>query len=406
MKIGMVLDNVFPPDPRVENEAVELIKNNCEVFLFCLNYGVDKKQEIINKIQVRRYKSNGFEYKMSALAYSLPIYTFLMQKKIRHFIEKNNIEVLHIHDIRIAQAAFKANKNKLPTVLDLHENRPEIMRYYPHMQKLTGKLLISIKKWKQKEECFIKKASKVVVVSQQAKQEIVDRVGVAYDKITVAPNTVREAFFKDDNNFEIPYQKSNKEFTLLYLGDTGNRRGLETVLNGMLILNGQIKNLKFVVVGKVNLEFKNKINRLGLTKQVKLLGWQNDTSFPSWIKIADVCLCPLHRNIHHDTTYANKIFQYMSIGKPLLVSNAKAQKEIVERVQAGLVHEAENASDFSKKLLTLYQHKELRELLGQNGKEFVEKQFTWSKTSKDLINMYKQLNKREIPKVTFKKSTQ
>ena len=42
MKIGMILDDVFPPDPRVENEAITLINSGHEVFLFCLTYGNQK----------------------------------------------------------------------------------------------------------------------------------------------------------------------------------------------------------------------------------------------------------------------------------------------------------------------------------------------------------------------------
>ena len=48
MKIGMILDAEFPPDPRVENEAVSLVKNGHEVFLFCLQYGQQKPSEVIN----------------------------------------------------------------------------------------------------------------------------------------------------------------------------------------------------------------------------------------------------------------------------------------------------------------------------------------------------------------------
>ena len=47
-----------------------------------------------------------------------------------------------------------------------------------------------------------------------------------------------------------------------------------------------------------------------------------------------VCISPLLRNLHHDTTYANKIFQYMALAKPLLVSDATAQKNII--LEAGL----------------------------------------------------------------------
>ena len=38
-KIGMILDESFPPDPRVMNECKLLINEGYQVFLFCLDYG-------------------------------------------------------------------------------------------------------------------------------------------------------------------------------------------------------------------------------------------------------------------------------------------------------------------------------------------------------------------------------
>ena len=113
----------------------------------------EKSSEIINGIQIKRYNSNKLEYKLSALAYTVPFYTFLMKRKIHQFIKETKIEALHIHDIRIAEAVFNANKKyNLPVVLDLHDNMPEVMKLYPHLQKFPGKYIISPKKWKQKEE--------------------------------------------------------------------------------------------------------------------------------------------------------------------------------------------------------------------------------------------------------------
>ena len=163
MRIGMILDKTFPPDPRVENEAVALIENGHEVFLFCLKYDRNVENQEIHKIKVKRYLSNMLEYKLSALAYTFPFYTKIMEKKIINFLQKNKIEAIHIHDIRIAEAAFNANKRlKLPVVLDLHDNMPEVMKLYPHLKKFPGKQLISPKKWKAKEEYFIQKATKVI----------------------------------------------------------------------------------------------------------------------------------------------------------------------------------------------------------------------------------------------------
>ncbi|CAL2104329.1 Glycosyltransferase involved in cell wall bisynthesis [Tenacibaculum sp. 190130A14a] len=392
MRIGMILDNVYPPDPRVENEAIELIKKGHEVFLFCLSYGNELEEEVIKDIKVRRYRTNTFEYKMSALAYTIPLYTILMKKKIRNFIIRNKVEAIHIHDMRIAAAAFEANKGlDVPTILDLHENRPEIMRFYPHMQKLRGKLLISIKKWKKKEEEFIRKATKVIVVTEEAKKEIVDRVGVKANKIVVVPNTVRKSFYENQNVPEIPYQKKENEFTMLYLGDTGDRRGLETVLESMVSLKTKINNLKFVVVGKTNPKLEKQVKDLELEEEVLLMGWRDAKTFPNWVQNADVCLSPLHRNIHHDTTFANKLFQYMSFGKAILVSDATVQKKLVEEVQSGLVHEERNVEDFTQKMLSLYKDVAMRNAMGERGKEYVRNHFTWDKTSKDLIGLYNSL---------------
>ncbi|WP_299109211.1 glycosyltransferase family 4 protein [uncultured Tenacibaculum sp.] len=392
MRIGMILDNVYPPDPRVENEAIELIKKGHDVFLFCLTYGNEKEEELVKGINVRRYKTNTFEYKMSALVYTVPVYTFLMKGKISNFIHKNKIEAIHIHDIRIAEAAFKANeKNVLPVILDLHENRPEIMRFYPHMQKLRGKLLISIEKWKKKEEEFIKKATKVVVVTNEAKKEIVHRVGVDEEKIVVVPNTVRKSFYENADVPEVPYKKKEEDFTLLYLGDTGNRRGLETVLESLVVLKEKIENLTFVIVGKSNPELERQIESFRLKDCVKLMGWRDAKTFPNWVRNSDIGLSPLHRNIHHDTTFANKLFQYMSFGKPILVSDATVQKILVEEVESGLVHEERNSEDFTEKLLRMYEDEALRKKMGENGKDFVRNHFTWDKTSKDLIALYNNL---------------
>ena len=390
MRIGMILDDTFPPDPRVENEAVTLIASGHEVFLFCLSYE-GASEEIINGIQVKRYVSNKLEYKLSALAYTVPFYSIRMSQKIRDFIKKNKIEVLHIHDMRIAGAVFKANKIfSLPVVLDLHENRPEIMKFYPHLQKIPGKYLISTNKWKRKEEAFIQKSDKVIVVTKQAANEIIDRVGVQKDKLVVVPNSVRQSFYKE-SKIDIKIRERYKNhFVVLYVGDTNLRRGLLTAIEASKELSEKIPNYKLVIVGSNTTDtvLKRKCDELELNEFVDFEGWRDLTLFPSYIQSSDICISPLHRNLHHDTTYANKIFQYMSYGKPVLVSDATAQKEVIERSKSGLVHEAKNIEAYTSKILDLYNNKTKSKEYGINGQKFIEEEFTWEITSKALIEMY------------------
>ena len=54
-KVGMILDGHYPPDVRVENEALVLIEQGWEVHLLCLQYGKDLPQEEVRKgIKVHR----------------------------------------------------------------------------------------------------------------------------------------------------------------------------------------------------------------------------------------------------------------------------------------------------------------------------------------------------------------
>ena len=151
MRIGMILDASFPPDVRVENEALSLIQAGHEIFLFSLDFDKRSGQENYREIHVVRYPADKVLYKLSALAYTVPFYRWRVSGYIRDFIESCGIQVLHVHDMVIAEAAFEANRSfKLPVVLDLHENRPEIMKEYKHVQSPVGKLLISLKRWSEK----------------------------------------------------------------------------------------------------------------------------------------------------------------------------------------------------------------------------------------------------------------
>jgi glycosyltransferase involved in cell wall biosynthesis len=390
----MILDDVFPPDPRVENEAITLINGGYEVFLFCLHNGNQKTNELINGIKIRRYKFSKLTYKLSALSYDLPFYKMIMRPKINHFIKKNNIDFLHIHDIRIAESVFQVNKKyKLKVVLDLHDNIPENMRFYPHLRKFPGKYIISPKKWKLKESEFIIKADKIITVSPNFAKDIIEENNIEKEKMILVPNTVRKSFFKEAIYSKVIDEKYSNKFVVLYLGDTNIRRGLLTAIRATQLLSKRIVNFKLVIVGQNTTDsiLKEETKKLNLESFIDFEGWQDVSLFPSYIVASNICISPLYRSIQHDVAYANKIFQYMSFGKPILVSNATAQKEIVERINSGLVHQEKNKDDFCSKVLELYQNEEKAEELGNNGKQFIENEFSWEVTSQALVKLYNEL---------------
>lgn len=391
MKIGMILDAPFPIDPRVSNEASALISAGHEVYLFCLSYSKKFiKKEVIDSINIRRYYCSKLTYKFSALAYTFPYYKINMSRKINNFLNSNSIDRIHIHDIQIASSVFKANLKSLPVTLDLHENRPEIMKFYKHVNSFLGKLLISPKKWKIAEEKFSKAANNIIVVTNAAKTELCNRIGLNKNKITVFPNTVRKSFYTDfdlDNNL---VEKYRDNFVLLYLGNTSKRRGISTVINSLKVLKTQIPEIKFIIVGSSSydneLKYLSKINNV--QNLISFEGWRNENSFQSYLSICDIGVSPLESNIHHDTTYANKIFQYMSFGCPMICSNVIAQKEIVEKYEVGELFSPGNSKEFTKKVISLYNNIDKINTYSLNSRSAIENHLNNDIVSTEIVKMY------------------
>ena len=391
MKIGMILDSTYPDDARVTNECTELLKNKHEIHLFCLCFKKPfVKNEIINQINVHRYHCSKLTYKLSALANDIGLYGIVLKNKIKDFVENSDVEVLHVHDIQIAKAAISVSKRfGIKYNIDLHENRPEIMKYYKHVNSFLGKIFISPLRWKKAEESFVKKANKIVVVTENAKEELLSRVKIDQEKIVVYPNTVRDDFYKNKKIDNVLEKQYSKNFVITYVGNTSERRGLLTVIESLKIIRKTIPNIKLLIIGKSSFDdvLKNEIKKHDVEELVDFIGWVKENEIPNYLSISKLGLSPLHRNIHHDTTYANKIFQYISFGCPVVSSDVIAQSELVKKHNIGVVFEDRNVMDLTKKIIQLYNEKDLFEKFRANCIESIKK-LNNSVISNQLISIY------------------
>jgi len=135
------------------------------------------------------------------------------------------------------------------------------------------------------------------------------------------------------------------------------------------------------------------VRELELQGFVSFEGWREEKLFPSYLVSADLCISPLHKNLHHDTTLANKLFQYMGFSRPILASDVQAQKDILELSGSGITHIAEDPEDFAEKCIELYTNEERRKQMGDRGKKFLEEEFNLSRVGQDLVNCYSNLDK-------------
>ena len=396
-RVGMFIDVCYPTHPRIENEANALIAAGYEVQLFCICY--DRRLpsfEVIDGLKVHRHIGGWLLAKLAPLAFTFPFFHLYMTRHIARFIRENGIDFLHIHNMLIAPAVLRANRALcLPVLLDVHEFTPEIMKHYRHVRTFPGKYLIDPKRWKRAYNRLVEKMDRILVVTDEAKAQLLEdpEIHVQPERVVVFPNTITRAIFLQYPIEPAITAKYKGTYNIVYLGDTGLRRGTDTAIEAMPALLREIPHARLVLVGKSSADhvLKTRVRELGLERQVVFEGWKDVSLFPSFIEVAGVCISPLKRNPHHDTTYANKLFQYMALGKPQVVSDCPAQSNLIRKVDAGLVHEAGNVDDFAKKVITLYRDRPLAARLGQNGAKAVAETYHTEHTIGAMLAAYAEM---------------
>ena len=138
----MLLEADFPPDVRVEKEALSLINKGHEVTVATYTFDNNKLAETIDGINILRRKISKFTYQSSVGALRFPFYFNFWRKYLKSIFKTYTFDVVHVHDLPLAQIGYEtARRYNIPFVLDLHENFPVLLRISSHTKKILARFL-------------------------------------------------------------------------------------------------------------------------------------------------------------------------------------------------------------------------------------------------------------------------
>ena len=391
MKILMILESNFPPDVRVEKEIASLSSAGHQIILACSSPRCEDEQITWNSTKIIKKKMPKLIYKSSVAALKFPFYFSYWKKYLTSIFAENNFDAIHLHDLPLAKVAKELSlKYKIPFVLDLHENRPEIMKLYHHVKTFPGNVIISIKRWQQYQKKYANMADELILVTNEAKEDYLNKYNLNPQKVTVVPNFVDldtlNAISLDNSIIKNYHDK----YVVVYFGDTGLRRGTSTIIQAANLLK-EFKEIHFLIIGNSREdEYLKREKKESDLSNVELTGWVPFEKAASYIKVAQIGLCPFLRNTHHDTTFANKMFQYMALGKPVIVSDCISQKNLINNEDCGLVFTAGNADDLAKKILDMKRSPKYNEW-SKNSTNAVLNKYNWQNAAQKLIKVYENL---------------
>jgi glycosyltransferase involved in cell wall biosynthesis len=401
MKILMVLLQKFPPDIRVEKEARELIDAGHEVCVVATAENGQEEDYVSHDIRIVRIpKPRGWQARYRDIKDALLHHDGFWIKHIVRVARATGADVLHGHDLWVlGNCVAAAKKLGIPVIADLHENWPAAMSlFHPRetwLDHLTHPILFGYQHWLRFEKRILHKVDRVLTVVPEAADRLMMMHGLPREKIAIVSNTEDINFTSDIAiDSKIVHEYADK-FTLIYVGGFNSHRGLDVVINAMPTIVSRIPNAKLLLVGGGNERYSKSIARKSeALPYIDVLGWQPFEKVYSYIMSSNVCLVPHIRHEHTDNTVPHKLFQYMYMRKPVIVSDCPPLKRIIEETRAGLIFNANDPQSFCEAVCRLAADDNLRREMGEAGYTAILEKYNWREDAKVLLRCYEELATR------------
>lgn len=235
------------------------------------------------------------------------------------------------------------------------------------------------------EEMCYNRARRIVVVTEGIRRRLEERGWGG--KLELIPNGANTELFRPDAQAGRKVRDElgvTDKFLVLYAGIHGLAQGLESVLEAAARLQ-EVQDIHFVFVGEgpKKADLIALRNQRGLTN-VTMLAERPRSEMPAFLSAADVALVPLRKLDLFEGAVPSKMFDAWACGCPVLLSIDGEARQILERAEAGLFVEPENAEQMAQAILRLSGERERLRRLGNNGRRFVEAHYSRQRLAERL----------------------
>ena len=370
--ILMVLSNGFTRDPRVANEAESLARNGYEVTVLCWDRnGTLPPEETQNGIRVVRLRNTAW---MRLLPYDLfrlrPFWRFALRRALG-LHASTPFAAIHCHDLdTLPVGTFFKARTGLPLIYDAHEIWGYLMA-----QELPGDWG-GYYLWKERR--LLRSVDRVITVNEPLR--------AYFEGVTEAPVTIVMNAKPVITTSYVPPR--DDLFRVIYIGTLNNSRFVRETVQAVHDLKGTELTLggigKPAYVGALQRDCREAPN-------AEFLGRIPQEEVIPWTQKADAVLCltdPSDRN--SSIALANKQFEAMVCGRPIIVSKGTYLAEFTERHSVGLAVE-HSIGGVREGLRRLRDDPRLRETLGRHGLEKALGEFNWTRQEQKLLGVYRGL---------------
>jgi|AntDeeMetagen285_2_1112576.scaffolds.fasta_scaffold02150_2 glycosyltransferase involved in cell wall biosynthesis len=308
---------------------------------------------------------------------------FLNLSKIYRTAQATKADVFHFHDPGLLPiGAALSLRTDAAVIYDCHEPYEISFQHYDFPPDIFNPLFGSFYPHVQSGFC---RPFDAIVTATKWIQEDFEALG--HDQVHLVRN------FPMIENIKIDSGTVDRthEFVLVYVGGLTQTRGLNVMIETLDHLRKMGMDAGLWLLGgfsdkKKETQAHSKVQAHTLANHVRFFGRVDHEQVFSYLAAADVGLALLDPEFYN-FGIPTKVFEYMFSSIPVVASDTIANTEYLPEKCGSLVP-YDQPKRIATTLLELAKNEERRSIMGEVGRELVEKQYSWEIEQTRLLNLY------------------
>jgi len=250
------------------------------------------------------------------------------------------------------------------------------------------------------EKRIVEEADQIIAECPQDREDLIEHYGARSDCITIIPCgvNVQEFYPIDKLLARMVLNLRAKERIILQLGRMVPRKGVETVIEALALLNQNHRTAaRLLVVGgesdDPDPEKTPEIGRLaeiatklGVNRKVTFVGRKNRDALKYYYSAADVFV-----TVPWYEPFGMTPLEAMACGTPIVGSNVGGIKYSVADGKTGYLVDPKQPEDLAEKLHVVFSNRKLANYFRENAVRRVNAEFSWSKIANSVSNLYERI---------------
>jgi glycosyltransferase involved in cell wall biosynthesis len=363
-RICLIRQGYFPLDPRVRRQVDALLRSGFEVDVICKRRPDEPALErhgplVVHRVPIAGRPSGHLNYLVQYGAFFVVAATLAASLHVR--LRFDLVQVSTMPD-SLVFAAFVPRLLGARILLDLHECMPEFyaVKFGTGLTHPVVRLIAGI------EQAAIRFADAAITCTDQMRVAYESR-GTPRHKVQVIVNSADESEF-DPSRYR-PAKRGTGEFTIICHGTVERVYGIDTIVRAVALLRDEIPGLRLEIYGEGTAlpEIRSLISELQIENRVKVSGrFVPMDVLVQAIANADAGVVAMRRDLHRDLTHCNKMFDYIAMRKPAIVSRTRSVEAYFDD-QCFAMFEPGDERDLARAIRELYLNPELGTRLAEQA---------------------------------------